>query len=52
MTQKRKSQMKRQFQKLKEMFSPARDELHGDEDDDFQPKITPTKGYIQDPTIP
>ena len=33
------------------MQSPPRDEIHGDEDDDFQLKTTPHKGYVQDPTI-
>ena len=43
--------MKQQFQKVKEFFSPPRDNLHGDEDDDFQPNQTPTKRYSQDPTM-
>ena len=32
------------------MSSPPRDKLHGDEDDDFQLKIMPNKGYAQNPT--
>ena len=44
--------MKQQFKKkMKEIFSPQRDDLHGDEDDDFQPKPTPTKRSSQDPNI-
>ena len=43
--------MKRQFEKLKDIFSPPRDEFHGDEDDDFQTTKTPNKGYVQDPTM-
>ena len=40
--------MKQHSQKMKEMLSPPRDNLHGDEDSDFQPKQTPPKGFNQD----
>ena len=33
------------------MSSSPGDELHGNEDDDFRLKMTPNKGYAQDPTM-